>query len=101
MQEREAKLKALTANIKQTIDNSQPVRSTKLAYVDVVKPPRNVLRKQARFGTANATSKSSEAKKKIIAAASGAGGSGIPPVGERVPAPVALGRSRNICKIIF
>lgn len=100
LNEREAKFKALTANIKNSIDNSQPVRSTKLAYVDMVKPPRNVIRKQARFGTANVTSKSSEAKKKIIAAASGAGGSGIPPVGERVPAPIPLGRSRNISKIM-
>jgi transcription elongation factor B polypeptide 3 len=51
LDEREAKLKALTANIKQTINKCLPVRS-KLAYVDV-KPPRNVLRKQAKYGTAN------------------------------------------------
>lgn len=45
--EREAKLKALTANIKQAQDKSIPVRQTKLAYVDsVVKPPRSVARKQ-------------------------------------------------------
>lgn len=47
LDEREAKLKALTANIKQSQDKSIPVRQTKLAYVDsVVKPPRNIARKQ-------------------------------------------------------
>lgn len=47
LDEREAKLKILTANIKQAQDKSLPVRQTKLAYVDsVVKPPRNVARKQ-------------------------------------------------------
>ncbi|XP_012283397.1 transcription elongation factor B polypeptide 3 [Orussus abietinus] len=68
LDEREAKLKALTANIKQSIDNSLPVRSTKLAYVDnVVKPPRNVLRKQAKYGTAKATPTStSDLKNKLI-----------------------------------
>jgi transcription elongation factor B polypeptide 3 len=43
LDEREAKLKALTANIKQSQDKSIPVRMTKLAYVDAVaKPPRNI-----------------------------------------------------------
>ncbi|XP_057332272.1 transcription elongation factor B polypeptide 3 isoform X2 [Microplitis mediator] len=66
LDEREAKLKTLTANIKQSIDKSVPARSTIMAYVDdVVKPPRNVLRKQARYGTSSATS-SSDIKKKII-----------------------------------
>ncbi|GAB1864272.1 Transcription elongation factor B polypeptide 3 [Camponotus japonicus] len=67
LDEREAKLKTLTANIKQSIDKSVPVRSTKLAYVDnVVKPPRNVLKKQAKYGTANATpSTVSSVKKKL------------------------------------
>lgn len=47
LDEREAKLKALTANIKQSQDKSIPVRTTKLAYVDdVAKPPRNIARKQ-------------------------------------------------------
>lgn len=45
--ERDAKLKALTVNIKQSIDKSLPVRQTKLAYVDnYVKPPRAIARKQ-------------------------------------------------------
>lgn len=52
LDEREAKLRALTANIKQSQDKSLPVRQTKLAYVDsFVKPPRNVARKQAKHGT--------------------------------------------------
>lgn len=69
LDEREAKLKTLTANIKQSIDKSLPVRSTKLAYVDnVVKPPRNVLKKQAKYGTAHAVPNSaSSVKKKLIA----------------------------------
>jgi len=68
LDEREAKLKTLTANIKQSIDKSVPVRSTKLAYVDnIVKPPRNVLKKQAKYGTANATPASvSSIKKKLV-----------------------------------
>lgn len=69
MDEREAKLKTLTANIKQSIDKSVPVRSTKLAYVDnIVKPPRNVLKKQAKYGTANSAPKNSTStiKQKLI-----------------------------------
>ncbi|KAL0117307.1 hypothetical protein PUN28_010274 [Cardiocondyla obscurior] len=67
LDEREAKLKTLTANIKQSIDKSVPMRSTKLAYVDnVVKPPRNILKKQAKYGTANATPATiSSVKKKL------------------------------------
>ncbi|XP_043260818.1 transcription elongation factor B polypeptide 3 isoform X1 [Colletes gigas] len=68
LDEREAKLKTLTANIKQSIDKSIPVRSTKLAYVDnVVKPPRNILKKQAKYGTANSVpNTASSLKKKLI-----------------------------------
>ncbi|XP_030756800.1 transcription elongation factor B polypeptide 3 isoform X1 [Sitophilus oryzae] len=52
LDEREAKLKALTANIKQAQDKCIPVRTTKLAYVDsVAKPPRNIARRQAKNGT--------------------------------------------------
>lgn len=51
LDEREAKLKALTENIKLAQDKSIPVRQTKLAYVDsVVKPPRDVIRKQVKSG---------------------------------------------------
>lgn len=48
LDEREAKLAALTANIKQAQDKSVPVKQTKLAYVDTsfVKPPRDVARRQ-------------------------------------------------------
>lgn len=50
LDEREAKLIALTANIKQSQDKSVPVRQTKLAYVDsFVKPPREIARKQVSF----------------------------------------------------
>lgn len=50
LDEREAKLKALTANIKQSRDKSLPVRQTKLAYVDSnAKPPRNIAKKQVNF----------------------------------------------------
>ncbi|CAH1964649.1 unnamed protein product [Acanthoscelides obtectus] len=51
LDEREARLNAITANIKQAQDKSIPVRTTKLAYVDsVVKPPRNIARKQVKNG---------------------------------------------------
>ncbi|KAK6626672.1 hypothetical protein RUM44_009148 [Polyplax serrata] len=51
--EREEKYKAVTANIIQrTIENSVPVRKAKLAYIDVAKPPRNILKKQIKNGTA-------------------------------------------------
>ncbi|XP_018323300.1 transcription elongation factor B polypeptide 3 [Agrilus planipennis] len=54
LDEREAKLKALTSNIKQSQEKSQPVRQTMLAYVDsVAKPPRNVARKQVKNGIDN------------------------------------------------
>ncbi|XP_067216300.1 transcription elongation factor B polypeptide 3 isoform X2 [Linepithema humile] len=69
LDEREAKLKTLTANIKQSIDKSVPVRSTKLAYVDnIVKPPRNIMKKQAKYGTANATPSTISSVKKKLAA---------------------------------
>ncbi|XP_058812639.1 transcription elongation factor B polypeptide 3 [Topomyia yanbarensis] len=52
-EERDAKLKSLTQNIKQSIEEKKaPVRKTQLAYVDsAVKPPRNVLSKQVKYGT--------------------------------------------------
>nr|XP_022901595.1 transcription elongation factor B polypeptide 3-like [Onthophagus taurus] len=51
LDEREAKLKALTENIKVAQEKSTPVRQTKLAYIDsFVKPPRDVIRKQAKNG---------------------------------------------------
>lgn len=50
LDEREAKLNAITANIKESQDKSLPVRTTKLAYIDsVAKPPRNVARKQVHY----------------------------------------------------
>ncbi|KZC03778.1 Transcription elongation factor B polypeptide 3 [Dufourea novaeangliae] len=68
LDEREAKLKTLTANIKQSINKSIPVRSAKLAYAEnIVKPPRNVLKKQAKYGTANSVpATTSSLKKKLI-----------------------------------
>ncbi|KAL7290180.1 hypothetical protein TKK_0015890 [Trichogramma kaykai] len=57
-EERENKLKTLTNSIKRAADASQPVRTTKLAYVDhIVKPPRNVIRAQSKFGTGNVSAK--------------------------------------------
>lgn len=67
-EEREKKLKTITDSIKQSIDASQPVRSAKLAYVDnVVKPPRHVLKKQAKNGTGYESS-SSDLRKKLVGA---------------------------------
>ncbi|XP_011303004.1 transcription elongation factor B polypeptide 3 [Fopius arisanus] len=79
LDEREAKLKTLTANIKQSIDKSVPVRSAKLAFVDnIVKPPRNVLRKQAKYGTARSSTITSDLKKKIITGAHSATNIAVP-----------------------
>lgn len=37
------------------MEKTAPIRKTQLAYVDsAVKPPRNIISKQARFGTAQA-----------------------------------------------
>lgn len=50
--EQEARLNSLTNNIKKSQSVAMPVRQTKLAYVDsLVKPPRNVIKKQHQFGT--------------------------------------------------
>ncbi|CAL7951355.1 unnamed protein product [Xylocopa violacea] len=94
LDEREAKLKTLTANIKQSIDKSVPVRSTKLAYVDnVVKPPRNVLKKQAKYGTANSVpNTASSLKKKLISGGGPAAATNI-----SVPAP-AISRAKPLKK---
>lgn len=48
--EREEKFKAVSANIAKSIEKSVPVRKTKLAYIDVAKPPRNILKKQIKNG---------------------------------------------------
>ncbi|XP_050087299.1 transcription elongation factor B polypeptide 3 isoform X2 [Anopheles aquasalis] len=55
-EERDAKLKSLTKNIKLSQEQAAaPIRKTQLAYVDsAVKPPRAVMNKQARYGTARA-----------------------------------------------
>lgn len=52
-EERDAKLRSLTQNIKLSqVEKAAPVRKTQLAYIDsAVKPPRNVISKQARYGT--------------------------------------------------
>lgn len=78
LDEREAKLKALTTNIQQSIAKSTPVRQTKLAYVDsVAKPPRNVARQQAKYGTARVV-KPVAAQAKAAARVAGAGAAPIP-----------------------
>lgn len=52
MNEQENRLSKLTKNIKESQSVALPVRQTKLAYVDsMVKPPRNVIKKQNQFGT--------------------------------------------------
>ncbi|KAJ8968613.1 hypothetical protein NQ314_002211 [Rhamnusium bicolor] len=51
LDEREAKLRAITANIKQSQDKSKPIPTTKLVYTDsVVKPPRTIAKIQAKNG---------------------------------------------------
>lgn len=52
--EQEERLNSLTNNIKKSQSVAIPVRQTKLAYVDsLVKPPRNVVKKQIQYGTSN------------------------------------------------
>ncbi|GIY74977.1 elongin-A [Caerostris extrusa] len=53
-EERETKLKNLTQNICASMSKYKPARKVQLAYVNsVVKPPRDVARKQAKNGTAH------------------------------------------------
>ncbi|BES92360.1 RNA polymerase II transcription factor SIII (Elongin) subunit A [Nesidiocoris tenuis] len=72
MEEREEKLKALTQNITKSIAQSVPVRKAQLAYVNsAVKPPRNVAKKQAKYGTGDSSGicpslKSNSAEKREI-----------------------------------
>ena len=66
--EREAKLKAVIAKTKQSTDKSTPVKST-IQFHDhsQLKPPRGVLRKQAKYGTAkDLPATKSELKRKLI-----------------------------------
>ncbi|KAJ8968999.1 hypothetical protein NQ314_001987 [Rhamnusium bicolor] len=51
LDEREAKLTAITANIKQFQDKSKPIPTSKLAYTEtVVEPPRTIAKIQAKNG---------------------------------------------------
>ena len=72
MDEREAKLKAVIAKIKQSRDKSTPVKSTIQFHDDSqLKPPRSVRRKQAQYGTANdLPATKSELKRKLISSGS-------------------------------
>nr|CAG4638684.1 EOG090X0BTZ [Cyclestheria hislopi] len=62
-EEREARLKSLTANIQQSMAKATPVRTTKLAYVEsVAKPPRSVVRAQMKHGTSAVLASITKAK---------------------------------------
>ncbi|XP_069105535.1 elongin-A-like isoform X2 [Argopecten irradians] len=55
--EREEKLKKISANINASMAKKVPERTTQLAYIDsAAKPPRNVRRQQAKYGTAGPSS---------------------------------------------
>lgn len=95
LEEREKKLKALTANITQSMAKSTPVRQAKLAYVDaVVKPPRNVARKQAKYGTGNSTPTGKNPNKQEIVSKAFVGGN-TPGVSAKdvVPTPPPVARA--------
>ncbi|XP_046674264.1 transcription elongation factor B polypeptide 3-like [Homalodisca vitripennis] len=93
LDEREKKLEALKANISQSMAKSTPIRQTKLAYVDsVVKPPRNVARKQMKFGTQKAVKH--ELVSKAMVGAAGASSSSPAPDVVPVPSP-GPSRSRS------
>ncbi|XP_026759766.2 transcription elongation factor B polypeptide 3-like [Galleria mellonella] len=68
-EEQEHRLKNLTANIKIAQEAKKaPIKQTKMAYVDtVVKPPRNIARKQALHGTARAAAASPAARVAALA----------------------------------
>nr|XP_021206591.1 transcription elongation factor B polypeptide 3 [Bombyx mori] len=85
-EEQEHKLKSLTANIKIAQEAKKaPIKQTKMAYVDsVVKPPRNIARKQAVHGTARTASASPAAR--VAALASSAN---VMKVGAVRPPPAA------------
>ncbi|XP_050348964.1 transcription elongation factor B polypeptide 3-like [Nymphalis io] len=70
-EEQEIKLKSLTANIRIAQEAKKaPIKQTKMAYVDsVVKPPRNIAKKQAQHGTAFAATASPAARVASLAAA--------------------------------
>nr|CAG4645059.1 EOG090X0BTZ [Leptodora kindtii] len=54
-EEREARLKSLTANIQRSMAKATPVRTTKLAYVEsVAKPSRSAAKSQLKQGAASA-----------------------------------------------
>ncbi|XP_015177965.1 PREDICTED: transcription elongation factor B polypeptide 3-like isoform X2 [Polistes dominula] len=96
LDEREEKLKTLTANIKQSIDKTVPLRSAKLAYVDnVVKPPRNILKKQAKYGTNSIPTSTSDLKKKLIV-----GGGPNAATNISVPPP-PMNRVKPSCKLNY
>lgn len=51
-EEQELRFSLLTENIKRTQTVAIPLKKTKITFVDTaVKPPRDVAKKQARFGT--------------------------------------------------
>ncbi|OWR49626.1 transcription elongation factor B polypeptide 3 like protein [Danaus plexippus plexippus] len=89
-EEQEIKLKSLTANIKMTQEAKKaPIKQTKMAYVDtVVKPPRNVAKKQAQHGTAFAATASPAARVASLSAAPN-----VLKGGRAAPAPVITNSS--------
>ncbi|XP_052739704.1 transcription elongation factor B polypeptide 3 [Bicyclus anynana] len=84
-EEQEIRLKSLTNNIKIAQEAKKaPIKQTKMAYVDsVVKPPRNILKKQAQHGTAFAATASPAARVAALAAAPN-----VLKGGRAAPAPV-------------
>ncbi|KAG7457967.1 hypothetical protein MATL_G00232780 [Megalops atlanticus] len=77
-EEREERLRMLTQNISSAHANRPKGRQVKMAYVNsVVKPPRDVRRRQEKFGTSSGGS-SSMSMAAAAAAAAPAGGSSIP-----------------------
>lgn len=78
--EQEAKFATLTKNIKAAQEKCVPVKKTKLAYVDsYVKPPRNVLKNQERYGTNRLATVSPATR---VAALDGLGGGNLVRTGD-------------------
>jgi len=98
-EEREKKLKSLTANIQKSIAKATPVRTTKLAYVEsVAKGPRGSARAQAHNGLLNSLTNAKSSKRPFEASSQrGSDSSEAAAVAEvvKLPASAAPRQSNN------
>ncbi|XP_013415015.1 elongin-A3 isoform X1 [Lingula anatina] len=95
--EREEKLKKITANISKSMQKATPVRQVKLAYVDVAaKPPREVRRRQMKFGTAGPSKGQNHLAK--LTSQGGVPEKHVVPTRHVDTSPVPLGRQQKVVR---